>query len=348
MFAPAHLVVLALAVSADPDRSAELSGLLRRIESLPEQQSGEVRTFSPAGMYGDQPAEHLYQYTLDGQQFVYRYSTLSQPETELNQKGVRAENEQYEFELGSRDGQWVRNWIAPMRWKRQRFAREHPEDGRATLVHIAFSPTFLIEAIDRPLSELMSATDSPFAVTVSRIEPQAYRVTGRRREPTADGVQEFDATVRVSANGRYAYIAGVKTVRVHRPAYRYETAWTHTTREGDDRPELSRREWVSRDTSPGIDRTSRGHTTYTSRPVTDDDRRRMHLPYYGLTVPDIDNWPEPEQFDPRAVRPAGPAPHPGWWLLLAVPAAYLLILGRILWRAFRRPLNANGQRSSSA
>ena len=339
MFAPAHLVALTLAVFADRDQSAELPGLLRRIESLPERQSGEVRTFHPGEAPDYKPTEHLCQYTLDGKQFVYRYSTLSQPEIELNQKGVRAENEQYEFELGSRDGQWVRNWIAPMRWKRQRFARQHPEDGRVALTHIAFAPTFLIEATDRPLSELMAAAESSFAMTVSRIEPKAYRVAGRRREPTVDGVQEFDATVRVAANGRYAYIAGVKAVSVHQPAYRYKTEWTHTTREGDDRPDLIRREWVSRHTNPGIDRTTRGHSTYTSRPVTDDDRRRMYLPHYGLPVPDIDSWPEPEQFDPRTVKSAS-STHPDWWLLLAVPAAYLLILGRILWRAFTKPLKA--------
>lgn len=337
MFALAPLLVCTLAVSADPDRSAELPDLLRRIETLPERQGGEVRTFHPGEAPDYKPTEHLCQYTLDGQQFVYRYSNLSQPETELNQKGVRAENEHYEFEFGSRDGQWVRNWIAPMRWKRQRFARRHPEDGRVALAHIAFSPTFLIEATDRPLSELMSAADSPFAVAVARVERQVYRVTGRRREPTVDGVQEFDATVRVSANRRYAYIAGVKTVTVHQPAYRYVTEWTHTTREGDDRPDLIRREWVSRHTSPGVDRTTRGHSTYTSRPVTDDDRRRLYLPYYGLTVPDMDSWFDPADFDPRAVKPTADT-HPGWWALLAVPAAYLLILGRILWRAFTRPL----------
>ncbi|MEO2090077.1 MAG: hypothetical protein ABGY75_11345 [Gemmataceae bacterium] len=336
MFTPAHLLVCTLTVFAGRDRSADLPDLLRRIEPLPEQQSGEVRTVHPGYAPDYKPTEYLYQYTLDGKHFVNRYFNLSLLETEMNQSGVSAANERYEYELVRRDGQWVQNWIRPLRWKRQRFARQHPEDGRENLTHIAFSPSFSVEATYRPLSELMAAADSPFAVTVSRIERQVYRVAGRRREPAVDGVQEFDTTVRVSANGRYAYIAGVKTVWVYPPANRDETEYTYTTREGDDRPDLTRREWVSRHTGPGVDRTTRGHTTYTSRPVTDDDRRRMHLQHYGLTEPDVDSWPDPADFTPR---PAGPAPHPGWWALLAVPAGYLLILGRILWRAFRRPLN---------
>ncbi len=339
MFAPAHLVVLTLALFADRDQSAELPDLLRRIETLPERQSGEVRIVHPGDTPDGKPEEYLYHYTRDGKHFVWHYTNLSVPETELHQAGVSAENERYGFELGRRDDQWVQNWIVPARWRKQPLDKLHDRDGRLYITHAAFSPSYLLLDANQPLSELMSAADSPFAVTVSRGERQAYRVTGRRREPTADGVQEFDATVRVSASGRYAYIAAGKSVTVHQPAHRYESEWTHTTREEDDRPDLTRREWVSRDTSPGVERTTRGHSTYTSRPVTDDDRRRLYLPHYGLTVPDIDNWPEPEQFDPRAVKPASSA-HPGWWALLAVPAAYLVILGRILWRAFRRPLKA--------
>lgn len=337
MFTFAPLLVCTLAVSADPDRSAELPDLLRRIESLPERQSGEVRVVHPGDPFGGRPTEYLYQYAVDGVHYFWQVTNLGRGDTELNQSMVWGENERYSFELGRRDGRWVLNWIRPTRWRQPADSRLRPRGGRDYLADSVFSHGYTVEATDRPLSGLLLGEDPAFAVSAVRVERQVYRVTGVRREPTADGVQEFEAAVRVSANGRYAYLAGVKTVRLHLSASRDETGWTHTTREGDDRPDLIRMEWECRHTSPAAERKTCGHTSYTTGPVTDADRRRMHLPHYGLTVPDIDSWSDPADFDPRAVKPTADT-HPGWWALLAVPAAYLLILGRILWRAFTRPL----------
>lgn len=337
MFTPAHLLVCTLAVFADRDRSAELPELLRRIEPLPERQSGEVRVVHPGDPPDDPPSEYVYQYALDGKHFFWQTTVVWRGEAELNQSMVWGGNERYSFELARHNGRWVLSRIVPVRWRVPSDSRLRPHGGKDYLADSVFSRGYTVESTDRPLSGLLTGGDTALGVTATRVGPQVYRVTGRRREPSADGLQEFDASVRVAANGRYAYIAGGKTVWVSQSADRSETEWTHTTREGDDRPDLTRREWVSRRAGPGGERVTRGHSTYTSRPVTDDDRRRMYLQHYGLNEPDVDSWPEPAEIDFQA---GVPRPHRGWWALLAVPAAYLLILGRILWRAFTRPLKA--------
>jgi hypothetical protein len=303
----------------NPESLASLSRLLKAVES-PANESGEV-VVSGRELTAPEPKNREW----TGPAYRYRIHGSKVLVTTLRDQiaWVWCLNDRLDYVLVNSKYGWALHTYGPV------FSVAMREIDRVVLPKLA-----CLHALQRiTLSELL--LDPAYQVVLTRPGPRDYQVSGGRPGSRLAGVQ---ATVRVAASGRSAYIASatsttVEATKLSETGRRDEVEERNVVREDPDRPRLVESLNSRVATVDGVVYRYEYKARVQSRVgVTDDELKEFELAHYGLTEPErpMEDWTNYPDSAP-------PDPDKSAWLVPTVLIlVVLVIVGGYLLRS-RRP-----------